>query len=99
MPLFTASARAQSDDGCGDVMQMVVAAYHRDHAIILLTDAIERHNHRTRWWQKLPMFELMRARIFERPENRVLTPARGPPTSATPTSTARSPTPACTATR
>ena len=65
MPLFTASARARWDDGCVGLMQMVVAAYGRDHAIILLTDAIERHNRRTRWRQQLPMYELMRSSIIE----------------------------------
>ena len=49
MPLFTASAGARRDDGRVNVMQMVVAAHDRDHAVILLTDGIERHNHRTRW--------------------------------------------------
>ena len=55
---------------------MVVAAYDAQHAVILLTDATERHNHRTRWRQKLPMFELMRSNIIERPESCVLTRAR-----------------------
>ena len=54
----------------------MVAAYDRDYAIILLTDAIERHNHRTRWRQELPMYELMRSSVIERPESYVLTPAR-----------------------
>ena len=76
MPLFTASAGARRDDGRVNVMQMVVAAHDRDHAVILLTDGIERHNHRTRWRQKLPMFELMRSSAIERPESCVLTPAR-----------------------
>ena len=57
------------------MMQMVVVAYDRDHAITQLADAIERHNHRTRWKQQLPMFELMRPSIVERPESCVLTPA------------------------
>ena len=30
----------------------------------------------TRWRQKLPRYELMRSSIIERPESRVLTPAR-----------------------
>ena len=75
MPLFTASAGARRDDGRVNVMQMVVAAHDRDHAVILLTDGIERHNHRTRWRQKLRMFELMRSSAIERPESCVLTPA------------------------
>ena len=54
MSLFTASARARRDNGRVDVIQMVVSAYDSDHAIILLTDAIERYNHRTRWRQDLP---------------------------------------------
>ena len=74
MPLSTASARAQRDDGHVDVMQMAVAAYDTNHATILLNDAIERRNHRTHWRQKLPMYELMRSRIIERPESCVLTP-------------------------
>ena len=76
MPLFTASARAKGDDRHVDVMQMVVAAYDRDHAVILLTDATLRHNHRTRWRQQLPRYELMRSSIIRRPESCVLTPAR-----------------------
>ena len=35
------SARARRDDGTVDVIQTVLAAYDRDHAVILLTDAIE----------------------------------------------------------
>ena len=76
MPLFTASARAQGDDGQFEVLQMVVVAYDARHAVIPLTDAIERHNHPVRWRQKLPMFELMRASVIERPESCVLAPAR-----------------------
>ena len=48
MPRFTASARARRDDRHGDVMQMVGSAYDVSHAIILLTEAMGRHNHRTR---------------------------------------------------
>lgn len=70
----------------------MVAAYDRDYAIILLTDAIERHNHRTRWRQELPMYELMRSSVIERPESYVLTPARDR-TSTTGTTTAPTPTP------
>ena len=62
------------DDGKMDVMQMVVAAHDRDHAIIMLTDAIQRHNHRTRWRRQSPMFELMRSTVIEPPESCVLTP-------------------------
>ena len=77
MPLFTASARARRDHGHVNVIQMVVAAYHARHAIILLTDATlrHRHRHRIRWRQKLPMYELMRSSIIERPESCMLTPA------------------------
>lgn len=75
MPIFTSSARARRDDGRADIIQLVVIAYICDHAVILLTDAVERHNHRTRWGQQLPMFELMRSSVIERPESCVLTPA------------------------
>ena len=75
MPLFTASARARRDHGHVNVIQMVVAAYHARHAIILLTDATLCHRIRIRWRQKLPMYELMRSSIIERPESCMLTPA------------------------
>ena len=75
MPRFTASARARRDDRHGDVMQLVGSAYDVSHAIILLTEAMERHNHRTRWRQQLPRYELMRSSVIERPESCVLTPA------------------------
>ena len=55
----------------------MVAAYDHDHVVILLAHAIERHNHRARRRQQLPMFELKRSSIVERPESCVLTPARG----------------------
>ena len=77
MPRFTASARARRDDRHGDVMQMVGAAYDVSHAIILLTEATLRHNHRTRCRQQLPRYELMRSSVIERPENCALTPASG----------------------
>ena len=67
--MFTASSRARTVDGRVYMMQMVVVAYDRDHAITQLADAIERHNHRTHWRQQLPMFELMRPSIVERPES------------------------------
>ena len=47
----------------------------RTAAIILLTDATLRHRIRIRWRQKLPMYELMRSSIIERPESCMLTPA------------------------
>ena len=74
MPLLTASARARRDHGHVNVIQM---AYHARHAIILLTDATLRHRIRIRirWRQKLPMYELMRSSIIERPESCMLTPA------------------------
>ena len=77
MPRFTASARAKGDDRHGDVMRMVGSAYDVSHAIIPPTEATLRHNHRTRWRQKLPRYELMRSSVIERPENCVLTPASG----------------------
>ena len=77
MPRFTASARARRDDRHVNVMQMVVAAYDVSHAIILLTEATLRHNHRTRRRQQLPRYDLMRSSVIERPENCVLTPTSG----------------------
>ncbi len=76
MPRFTAPARGRRGDRHGDVMQMVGSGYDVSHAIILLTEAIGRHNHRTRWRQQLPMYELMRSSVIGRPESCVLTPAR-----------------------
>ena len=40
MPLFTASARAKADNCNFEVIQMVVAAYDRDHGVDLLEAAI-----------------------------------------------------------
>ena len=99
MPLFTASARARWDDGCVDLMQMVVAAYDHDHAVILLIDAIERHKHRTRWRQKLPMFELIApASSSDRRAAHSLQRTLGSSTFTAATSTESTPTPACTGT-
>ncbi len=69
MLLSTASTRAEGDDGRCEVVQMELAAYDRDHAFTL------RHNHRTRWRQQLPMYELIQASVIERPESCALTPA------------------------
>ena len=99
MPLFTASARARWDDGCVDVVQMVVASYDRDHAFILLTDATLRHNHRTRKRQKLPMFELIAPALSSgRRAACSLQRALGSSTFTAATSTESTPTPVCTGT-
>ena len=62
-----ASARARREDDHVEILQMVVAAYDARHVIILLTGAVEWHNHRIRWRQKLSMLELTRASVAQRP--------------------------------
>ena len=76
MPLFTAAARALGDDRQSEVIQMVVAAYHSDHAVDLLNEAVNRHNHPARCRDSLPFFVLVEDSVIKRPKRCVLTPVR-----------------------